>query len=1058
VPEEAHLYPHLTGREYLQLTGRLRGMPRRVLEPKMDEFLRVFDLWNDRHTPLASYSKGMRQKILLSAALLHDPELLILDEPFSGLDVTSALMLRSLLRALANRGKMILYSSHVLEVVEKICSNVLILRKGEVVAYDSIDRLRELMSQPSLEGVFAQLADVDDGDAVANRVVEVMSDGGAEARPGTSSGNGPGMGGTAAPGLQTGRGPAKAWRAPLEYLAELKRDILYALRMLARSPGFTMVALISLSLGMAVVTCAYSEVNGLILRDLPGVPGPQELVALQAPTSYPYYKRYRERSDLFSSTLAYVAPVPFGVTLGGRTERTWGQLVTPSYFSTLGVHPIMGRFFGQEQEQPGGAAEVVVSYRFWEQHLSSDASAVGRTLRINGQTCTVIGVGPRDFLGASPAYFAADVWMPVTAPARAAPELADNALERRTLTMFQVVGRLMPGISAERAEAALDAVARQMEQENGDADRERGGRRVSLVPGGKILPIRKQDRPYFTEVLMLLGGLVLLIACANVTSMMLARAADRRREIAVRLALGAGRRRLIRQLLTESMLVAAGAGALGLMVTVWLMHLASQMRMPYPMPVSFDLKPDWGVMLFAFAVTGLTGLVVGLAPALQVTRTDLTPALKEGGNIQHRRYRRWSLRNGLMLCQMAGSLSLLLLTGFLGLGIQTTMGVQQGFDARNLYLISLDPVRDGYSGAEAAAFFEKLLERVKRLPSVTAATLTDTVPVAMDGSTAAKFSEAQKGGGTATRWARKHVVGRDYFDTAGIPILLGRGLSKQDEANPTTAVIVSEELVRAYWTGQEVLGRRIEISSDKASGGFGAVPGTFDFRPGAVGSGSRVFEVVGVAKDVSEDFVASKKHPAIYFPLHPADYAQPSLRGVTLMVRGMPGADAIGAVEREISATDANVTPFNARSMAEQIEQYMSSLRSAAWTWNLIGAFGLILAAVGLAGVTAYAVAQRGHEIGIRMALGAQKSDVLGLVMKEGVVLVTAGTLIGMALTWAGLRLMSGFFFTVASVKAFDPALLVGAPLLLATLALAACYVPARKSMRIDPVVALRQE
>jgi len=1101
VPEEAHLYPHLTGREYLQLTGRLRGMPRRVLEPKMDEFLRVFDLWDDRHTPLGSYSKGMRQKILLSAALLHDPELLILDEPFSGLDVTSALMLRSLLRALASRGKMILYSSHVLEVVEKICSNVLILRKGEVVAYDSIDRLRELMSQPSLEGVFAQLADVDDGEAVANRILEVMSDGGAEARvTGSSPADGPGTGGgTAAPGLRMYRGPAKrfpdefqdvygdelpqtteeaiepiwrrhgvpglawlparlAWRVPMEHLAELKRDILYALRMLARSPGFTAVALISLSLGMAVVTCAYSEVNGLILRDLPGVPRPAELVALQAPTSYPYYKRYRERSDLFSSTMAYVAPVPFGVSLGGPAERTWGQLVTPSYFSTLGVRPAMGRFFGQEQEQPGGAPVIVVSYRFWQQHLGSDPSVVGRTLRINGQTCTVMGVGPEGFLGASPAYFAADVWMPVTAPARAAPELADNALERRGLTMFQMVGRLMPGVTAERAEAALDAVARQMEQEYGDADRERGGRRLALVPGGKILPIRKQDRPYFTEVLMLLGGLVLLIACANVTGMMLARAADRRREIAVRLALGASRRRLIRQLLTESMLVAAGAGALGLTVTVWLMHLASQMRMPFPMPVSFDLNPDWGVMLFALGMTGLTGLVVGLAPALQVTRTDLTPALKEGGNIQHRRYRRLSLRNGLMLCQMAGSLSLLLLTGFLGLGIQTTMGIQQGFDARNLYLISLDPVRDGYSGAQATAFFEKLLDRVKSLPSVTAATLTDTVPVAMDGNTAAKFSETQAGGGNATRFARKHVVGRDYFDTARIPILLGRGFRKQDEANQTTAVIVSEELVRAYWTGQEVLGRRIEISSDRASGGFGAVPGTFDFRPGAAGSGGRVFEVVGVAKDVSEDFIASKKHPAIYFPLHAADYAQPSLRGVTLMVRGMPGVDTIGAVEREISATDANVTPFNARSMAEQIAQYMSSLRSAAWTWNLIGAFGLILAAVGLAGVTAYAVAQRGHEIGIRMALGAQKSDVLGLVMKEGVVLVTAGTLIGMALTWAGIRLMSGFFFTVASVRTFDPALLVGAPLLLAALALGACYLPARKSTRIDPVVALRQE
>ncbi len=579
-----------------------------------------------------------------------------------------------------------------------------------------------------------------------------------------------------------------------------------------------------------------------------------------------------------------------------------------------------------------------------------------------------------------------------------------------------------------------------------------------LTPGGKVLPIRKQDRPYFTEVLMLMVGLVMLIACANIANMMLARAADRRREIAVRLALGASRGRLVRQLLTENMLVAVGAGVLGFALAAWLMHLGSQSRMPYPMPVSFDLEVDWHALVFTLAVTGLTGLAFGLIPAMQATRADLTPALKEGSNIQLRRSRRFSLRNGLMLCQMAGSLMLLLLTGFLGLGIQTTMGVQQSFDARNLYLISLDPVRDGYSGAQAADFFDKILDRVKHLPSVVAATLTETIPVAMDGTTAAIFSDAGSGREKETHWARRHVVGKDYFETARIPILLGRGFRKEDEANGATAVIVSKELVRASWTGEAAVGRRIEIGNQEASGGMGVTPGTFDFRPAFLGKEKQVFEVVGVAADMSEDLIASKKHPAIYFPLHAANYAQPSLRGVTLMVRGVPGVDVVGAVQREIAAIDSNLTPFNARSMNEQIAQFMYPLRSAAWTWNLIGAFGLILASVGLGGVTAYSVAQRGHEIGIRMALGAQKSDVLGLVMKEGAVLVTVGTIIGMVLTWAGLRVMSGFFFTVASVQTFEPALLIGAPLLLAGLALIACYVPARKSTRIDPAVTLRQE
>ena len=450
-------------------------------------------------------------------------------------------------------------------------------------------------------------------------------------------------------------------------------------------------------------------------------------------------------------------------------------------------------------------------------------------------------------------------------------------------------------------------------------------------------------------------------------------------------------------------------------------------------------------------MTAFTGLAFGLAPALQATSADLTPALKEGGNIQLRRYRRLSLRNALVLCQMAGSLTLLLLTGYLGLGIQSTMGIQEGFDPRNLYLIGSGSRARWIFEERATAFFQNLLDRVKRLPSVTAACLTDTLPVAMDGNSGVTFSAAGE-----VDWARKHIVGKDYFETAGIPILLGRGFRREDEANGASAIVVSEEMVRHLWKGKDPLGQRIELSNGEVAPGMGAMPGTIDFRAAELGKGRRVFEVVGVAKDVTEDLVVNKKHPAVYFPLHPADYAQPSLRGVTLMVRAVPGVDVISAVRREIAAMDSALTPFNARSMSEQIAQFMSALRAASWTYGLIGLFGLILASVGLAGVTAYAVTQRRHEIGIRMALGAQKTDVLGLVMKEGATLVTAGTIVGLAFAWAGIRVMAGIFFSVASVQGSDPMLLVGAPLLLAGVALVACYVPARKSMRIDPAVALR--
>ena len=844
-----------------------------------------------------------------------------------------------------------------------------------------------------------------------------------------------------------------AWRVPAEYWAEMRRDARYGLRVLAQSPGFTAVALISLSLGICIATCAYSELNGL-LRDIPGVPNPGELVSFQTPSSYPSYQRYGTLSRLFSSTFAYVAPVPFGVSTGGRAERIWGQLVTPSYFTTLGVQPALGRFFDASYEQPGRAPATVVSYRFWQQHLGADPAIIGKSLRINGYPAAILGVGPRDFLGASPAIFAADVWLPVTVDPRLAPELGGDALERRDLAMFQVAGRLRPGVTEGAAEAELDAVAQQMEQAYGEADKDQKGRRILLLSAGKVIPIRKQDMPFFREFFLVMGGLLLLIACANVANMMLARAADRRKEIAVRLALGAGRGRLVRQLLTESVLIAVGAGIPGYLLCVWCMHLLSQVRMPLPIPVSYDLSPDWRALLFTGGLTLLTGIAFGLLPALQATRPSLVPALKEGGYVQLRKFRRLSPRNALVVCQMAASLTLLLLTGYMGLGIQSTLGVQEGFNPRNMYLISLDPVRDGYSPEHAAAFFDKLLDRVQKLPSVVGACLTDTVPVAMDGNSGVTFSTPDG----RVDWARKHVVGRGYFETAAIRILAGRGFRREDESAAAHNVIVSEEFVRVVWKRQDPLGRRVELSNGRASGGIGAMPGTVDYRSSMLSQSPQTYQVVGVVKDVTEDLVVSKKHPAIYLPLRPVDYAQPSLRGVTLMLRAAPGADAITAVRREVEAMDSTITPFNARSMTEQIAQFMSALKAASWTYGLIGVFGLVLAAVGLAGVTGYSVAQRGHEIGIRLALGAQKRDVLGLVMKEGAVLVAAGSLIGLTLAWSGMRALSTLFFTVASVQGADPLLLAGAPLLLASLALLACYIPARRSTRIDPVVALRQE
>jgi predicted permease len=849
-------------------------------------------------------------------------------------------------------------------------------------------------------------------------------------------------------------------RLHVEYLVEFWQDVKYGLRMLAGSPGFTAVALLSLTLGIGVATSAFSEMNGFVLRDIPQVSRPDELVLAGGPTSYPNYKAYSARRDLFYAAFAYLAPVPFGVSLNGHTERTWGHLVTPSYFPALGVRPALGRFFGPEHEQTGRAPDVVVSNQFWRNHLGSDGAIVGKTLRINGRPCTVIGVGPEDFTGASPMAYGADLWLPVAMQSRIAPELGDNTLERHDLAIFHVVGRLQPGVPAARAEAALDAIAQQLDQQYGEPARDQKGRRVTLLPGGKILPIRKQDMGFITGYFVLLGGMILLIASSNVANMMLARAADRRKEIAIRLALGAGRGRLVRQLLTECMLVALAAGVLGFLMAIWAMRAFGQMKMPYAMPITINLEPDGRVLIFTLGLTILTGLAFGLLPALRATRTDLTPALKEGGNVRLPRFRRLSLRNMLVLSQVAGSLTLLLITGFLVIGHQRVVGGPVGFDPRNLVVISLDPVRDGETGVEASAFLQKLLDRVKGLPGIRAASLSDSLPLSVIGKPGVNFAVAGPDGAKVVHGARRNVVGRDYFNTIGIPILSGRGFRKEDEADDSIAAIVSEKLVDDCWPGQDPLGRRLEVGSE-------GVPG-FTVGKGAPGttrlSGRlQVVQVVGVAKNVRDGLaMVPKDAPAlIYLPLRPADMARPTLQGIALVTRTVPGVDAIGTVRREIAAMDDKITPFNARTMTDQIDQMLFPVQAAVYTYGFIGVFGLILAAVGLAGVTAYAVSRRRREIGIRIALGARAGDVLRLVMKESLVLVTVGSVIGFLFARAGTRVLESFMSEVARMagtSTSDPVLLVGAPLLLGMLALVACYVPARRSTKVDPAVTLRQE
>jgi len=838
----------------------------------------------------------------------------------------------------------------------------------------------------------------------------------------------------------------------MAYLRECIWDLRYEVRLLIRKPVFTFVAIASMSLAICAGSSFFSELNGTIFRDVPGVAEASELITLQQPISYPAFRLFRDHQDLFSSTAAYVAPVPFGVGFNGHTERIWGHIVTSGYFSTLGVTAALGRVLGVRDEARQGTPPIVVSDRFWKRNLGSDPNVIGRAIHLNGKLCTIVGVAPDGFQGASPMMFDADLWLPISAGEAAAPELAGNALERPQLTMFHFLGRRQQGAATLQIETALDTIQRQMLRDSGHPATE-NGHLLWVSSGGKLIPIRERELGLFAFLPMVVIVLLLLIACSNVVNMLLARALDRRSEVAVQLAMGAGRARLVRQLIMEGMLIALGAGVLGFALTCWLMHLLSRLRLLHAMPVRFNVEVDWRVLVFTIGLTALTGLVIGLLPAIQATSPELVLALKEGANFQLRK-RRISVRNLLVISQMAGSLTLLLVTGYIVFGMKYMMSGASGFDAGNTQLISVDPIRDGYSASQAEKFYPKLLNRVKASPGVVAITWTEAIPMQPSGKMT--FITDMKGSRRVDQ-ATKYVVGSDYFPIMGIRILRGRGFVKNDEKESARSIVVSEALAQTVWKDEDPVGRRLSLVN-KNDVTFGLMGGSaFDYRPS---SPDQSYLVVGVAADVLETPLA-QPGPAVYLPMTEDDYAIPPFQGITLATRTTPGLDAASIVRAQIAAIDANLTTFNAETMNDWIEQVMFIVKIGLWSYGLMAVFGLILASVGLAGVTAYSVSSRVHEIGIRLALGARSGDILRMIMAEGTRLIVIGSCIGMAQAVLVMHVMAASMDPVAQTiqhSQSDLRIAAGALGILVMVGLSACYLPARRSARVDAVVALRQE
>jgi predicted permease len=806
----------------------------------------------------------------------------------------------------------------------------------------------------------------------------------------------------------------------------LWQDLRFGARILWKQPGFTLIAVLTLSLGIGANTAIFSLVNTVLLRPLP-VAQPErvfEITPLHKSVdvrsfSYPFYKEVRDRNDVLEGFAAYRF-VPLSLSQNGNNERLWGYLVSGNYFDVLGVRASQGRMFTQEEDRAPGAHPVaVLSYGCWQRRFGSDPNLVGKTININNHSFTVVGVAPPDFNG-TVLFFSPEIYAPINMAKQIEP--GDDWLDSRGGGRLQTIGRLKPESPAAQAKASLDALMAQL----GSAYPGYENVRFSLTPPGLITPMLRNATLSFAGVLLGVVGLVLLIACVNLANLLLARAARRRKEIGVRLSLGASRSRLVRQLLTESVLLAVVGGALGALLAWWLVELAAAFKPPVDFALTIDLRMDWRVLAFTLGVSSLTGVFTGLLPAWQATKSDLVAALKDETSLGG--YRRSRLRSALVVAQVALSLALLAGAGLIVRSLQQMKAVGPGFDIEHTVTASIDLNLQGYDEARGRAFQQQLITRIEALPGVHAVSYASDLPLSLNRNSDTFYAEGQP----FTRqsdlpeilltsvWSR-------YFETMDIPLLQGRDFTSQDGSS--RFAIVNESFARNFWPGQNAVGRR--FSEDGPSNPF--------------------WEIIGVVKDSKYFSLGEDPQPFVYFPMT-RDYDG----AASLVVRASGDPQSLlNALRHEAQQLDANLPVYDAQTMREHMRLSLFPLRTGAWVAGSFALLALLLAGLGIYGVMSYAVSQRTRELGIRMALGAQGGDVLRLVIRQGLILALIGLALGLAGALALTRLMTSVLY---GVSATDALTFAGVTLLLASVVLLACYVPARRATRVDPLIALRRE
>jgi macrolide transport system ATP-binding/permease protein len=833
------------------------------------------------------------------------------------------------------------------------------------------------------------------------------------------------------------------------WLEELLQDLRIGVRMLRKNPGFTLVVAATLALGMGANTAIFGLVDALLLRQLPIVEAPGQLVLLRrgdgrGPTlSYPDFRVLRERNEVLSDLALYrQAPISFGNNV--RSEVVLGAMVSGNYFDVLGIKPSFGRaFLPEEDRTPGAYPVVVLSHSFWQSRFNSDRTLVGQTIVLNNRRFTVIGIAPAGFDGESPPM-KVSLWIPVmmTATMRWEPrETQHDPLSDRQDENFGAIGRLKEGVSVTEAQAALEMINRQLEESTPPPQRfnPNDDRSLRLIsPQGIMIgPIREMavtsSRLAGATVLT-----VLLIACANVANLLMARAARRRKEVAVRLALGATRWRLIRQLLTESVLLSLAGATAGLILAYWINQLLMAFKPPFPPPFTFtlDLSLDVRTFAFTFLLAVATGVMFGLVPALQASRPDVLPALKDESNAEGPRVRWLNFRNALVITQVALSLALLISTGLFLRTLRYARQIDLGFKPDQVLAVSFNLRLQGYDEAKGREFYQRIVERLERLPGVQTASVTNLLPLGFIWLSTPVVPEDREVQPNERVFAGNVSVGSQYFETIGTPLLRGRDFTAQDTIKSPQVAIVSEKLARQLWPEikepGDALGKRLRVGrSDLVS-----------------------CEVIGVAKDSRNNIfnrIDSEPEPTIYRP-----FAQNYSALASLIIRtdGDPRG-LISGVRREVAALDENLPPQNLQPLSETVSLASWSARTGAAVLGVFGLLGLMLAAIGIYGVMSYSVSRRTREIGLRMALGAETRDVIKLIVKQGMGLTLIGVMIGLMLAVAVTRLLASLLY---GVTATDPATFAGVVLFVIVVAVLASYLPARRATKVDPMMALRSE